>query len=127
MTPLPEVRSGTDPHRGSPIHVLVLTQPACQFCDHAKNVLDRLAREFPFTVREIAFGSSEGQRLALDHGAIFAPAILIDGKLASYGRPSERRLRRLLGKRAPTPHDRIDEPDEPLVVLTTHNPPETLK
>lgn len=124
MTRRPEVRSPSDPQRGTPIHILLLTQPACDFCDHAKDVLDRLAREFPFTLHEISFRSSEGQKLAIAHGAIFAPAILIDGELASYGRPSERRLRRLLGRRAPTPHDHIDKLDKPLVVFTTQNLPE---
>ena len=124
MTRPPEARSPSDPDPGTPIHILLLTQPACDFCDHAKVVLDRLAREFAATVHEIPFGSSEGQRLAVTHGAIFAPAILIDGELASYGRPSERRLRRLLGRRAPTPPDQIDKLDEPLVVFTIQNLPE---
>ncbi len=99
MTRPPEAWSRSDPDRGTPIHILLLTQPACDFCDHAKDVLTRLASEFNLSVDEIPFGSSEGQRLAVAHGAIFAPAILIDGELVSYGRPSERRLRRLLGRR----------------------------
>lgn len=123
----PESHPGVDNDPATPIHILLLTQPACDFCDHAKDVLTRLASEFNLSVHEIPFGSSEGQRLAVAHGAIFAPAILIDGELVSYGRPSERRLRRLLGSRAPTPHDHIDELNESPVVLTIQNVAEAPK
>ena len=79
-----------------PISVLLLTQPACEFCGHAKAVLEQLGQEFSLTVREVDLASPEGRRLALDHGVVFAPGILIDDALVSYGRPSQRRLHRLL-------------------------------
>lgn len=79
-----------------PIAVLLLTQPSCVFCDHAKAVLEELGQHYPLCVREIGFDSTEGRQLALTHRVLFAPAIFIDGTLASYGRPSLRRLDRQL-------------------------------
>jgi hypothetical protein len=42
--------------------------------------------------------SPEGQRLAMQGGLLFPPGILIDGKPFSYGRLSERKLRRELDR-----------------------------
>ena len=81
---------------GDTIEVLLLTQPACDYCDLAKTVLGRLAQEYPLTISEIALATTHGQAIALEHGVHFAPGILINATLASYGRPSERRLRRIL-------------------------------
>ena len=81
---------------GLPVSVLLLTQPACEFCDHAKAVLEELGQEFSLNVRELDLGSPDGRQLALDHGVLFAPGIFLNGALASYGRPSQRRLHRLL-------------------------------
>jgi len=88
------------------IDIVVLSQPDCPFCDLAEQVLQRVARDYPLAVRHIALTSEEGQALAARHGVLFAPGILLDGQLISYGRPSERRLRRHLTAQAgrPTTH-----------------------
>ena len=86
-----------------PIAVLFLAQPSCAFCDHAKAVLEDLAEQYPLSVREIAFDSTEGRQLALTHGVPFAPGIFINGTLASYGRPSLRRLHRQLSAQSTRP------------------------
>jgi glutaredoxin len=80
----------------SMIDIVVLSQPDCQFCDDAQAVLARLAPRYPISVRQIALGSREGQDLATRHGVLFAPGVLLNGRLISYGRLSERRLRRQL-------------------------------
>ena len=78
--------------------VLVLTQPACELCDHAKRVLEQLAPEYELTVRELSFDSEEGRALATAHRLLFAPGVLVNGSPFSYGRLSERKLRRTLDR-----------------------------
>ena len=79
--------------------VVLLTQPTCELCDHAKRILQRLAPEYALTVRELSFDSDEGRALATSHRLLFAPGVLLDGVPFSYGRLSERRLRRELDRR----------------------------
>ncbi len=81
------------------VDVVLITKPHCEYCELAKLILDRLGAGFAIQVREIGVEEPEGAALALHHGILFAPGILIDGRLAGYGRPSERRLRRLLEAR----------------------------
>lgn len=85
----------------APVHaVTLLTQTDCALCEHAKEVLARVAADHPLTVTEIDLASDEGRRLAADAGVFFAPGILLDGRPFGYGRLSERRMRRTLAKTA---------------------------
>ena len=79
--------------------VILLTQDACAFCAHAKEILTRLQGDYPITLREVGLDTAEGERMALAGGFLFPPGILIDGEPFSYGRPSERKLRRALTSR----------------------------
>lgn len=79
--------------------ILVLTQPHCDSCDQAKVVLARLSQEFPLSVREVDLASAYGRRLAHEGGVMFPPGVFIDDQPFSYGRLSERKLRRELSKR----------------------------
>lgn len=79
--------------------ITLLTQDDCAFCTVAREVLDRVGREFPLQVKEIALATDEGRALATTAGVLFAPGVLIDGEAFSYGRLSERKLRRALEKR----------------------------
>ena len=81
------------------ITILLLTQEHCGFCEQAKETLDRLSREYWLSVATLDIGSPQGQRLAAQGGLLFPPGILIDGKPFSYGRLSERKLRRELDRR----------------------------
>ena len=74
--------------------VTVLTQPACSMCDFAKQVLTRVGLDYPLDIREIQLDSPTGRTLATEHAVLFAPGILVDGELFSYGRLSEKKLRR---------------------------------
>lgn len=78
---------------------MILTQERCGFCDQAEAILKRLAGEYPLTVSTRDLGSPEGQALASQGGILFAPGIFVDGEPFSYGRPSERKLRRALERR----------------------------
>lgn len=76
-----------------------MTQQQCAFCDEAKEILERLARKYPLHLRAIDIGSDEGTALAERGGVMFPPGIFFDSDPISYGRPSERRLRRELERR----------------------------
>lgn len=82
-----------------PIAVSLLTQAGCHFCEQAKELLSRLAVEYPIAVSTIDLSSTEGQRPAEGGGFLFPPGIFIDGALFSYGRPPEKKLRRELERR----------------------------
>lgn len=73
--------------------ITLLTQPLCAFCDQAKEILSRLTTDYPLNVHEIRLDTEEGRKLAIQHAVMFAPGVLIDGQLFSYGRLSEKKLR----------------------------------
>jgi glutaredoxin len=81
------------------MEVTLLTQENCAFCDQAKEVLDRLSAEYPISVNTMDLASPEGQSLAWQGGVMFPPGIFLDGDPFSYGRPSEKKLRRELARR----------------------------
>lgn len=83
----------------APIDVVVLTQPDCGLCNQAKEALDRVTTDFALRIREVDLASREGEHLAIAAGVVFPPGILLDGELFSYGRLSERKLRRELIRR----------------------------
>jgi len=76
--------------------VVLLTTTDCSFCEQAKEVLGRLAAEFRLDVSEVPLSSEPGRGLAKTAGAPFPPVVLIDGLPFSYGRLSERKLRKAL-------------------------------
>lgn len=82
------------------IEMTVLTQPDCQFCESAQAVLARVGQDYPLAMRSIELGSEQGREMAARHGVLFAPGVLLDGEMFSYGRLSERRLRRHLARRS---------------------------
>ncbi len=77
--------------------ITLLTKPDCALCDQAKEVLARLGAEVPLLVETISLESEEGRRLAEQCNLLFPPGVLIDGEPFSWGRLSERKLRRALG------------------------------
>lgn len=88
-----------DDRRGPPAEVLILTQAGCGLCDQAKETLAKLAKDFGLRISELDLDSAEAEQIALRSGVMFPPGILLDGRLFSYGRLSERKLRRELSRR----------------------------
>ncbi len=82
-----------------PLPVTLLTQDSCVFCDQAKELLARLATEYPLALSLLDIGSPEGRALAARGAILFPPGIFLDGTPFSYGRLSERKLRRALDRR----------------------------
>lgn len=78
--------------------ITILTQSSCASCEQAKDVISRVALEHPLQIQEISLDSPEGRDLATRHGVVFAPGILLDGETFSYGRLSEKKLRRHLAR-----------------------------
>jgi glutaredoxin len=81
------------------VDVTLLTQTDCAFCEDAKLVLARVARDHELRVRVVDLATDAGQELAARAGVLFAPGVLLDGASFSYGRLSERRLRKELQRR----------------------------
>ena len=81
-----------------PARVTLLTQPDCAFCDHAKQVIARVSQDHALVIDEIDLASERGHQLAMTHGVLFAPGVLLDGQSFSYGRLSEKRLRKALSR-----------------------------
>jgi len=76
--------------------VTLLTTTDCHLCHHARQVLDRVAADHPIDIEEIPVGTERGQRLAAEANLVFPPGVLLDGQPFSYGRLSERKLRKTL-------------------------------
>ncbi|MHB8378319.1 MAG: glutaredoxin family protein [Acidimicrobiales bacterium] len=76
--------------------ITLLTMTSCRLCDDAKVVLDRVALDFDLTIESISMDTTRGRALMIEHQLIFPPGVLINGAPFSYGRLSERRLRRTL-------------------------------
>lgn len=76
----------------------LLTKADCTYCEHARKVLAKVAGEHPMQVSEISMDTPEGERLAMEARVLFAPGLLLDGRLLAYGRLSERALRKALSR-----------------------------
>ena len=72
-------------------NITILTQTDCASCVQAKDVLSRLALEYPVQVREVGLDTEDGRELAARHGVVFAPGILLDGDTCSAINGCQRR------------------------------------
>ena len=68
-------------------------------CDDAYRLLDEIARDHPIRIRTVDLGTAEGRAMADRGGVLFPPGVFVDGEPFSYGRLSERKLRRELERR----------------------------
>lgn len=76
--------------------ITIVTSADCAFCEQAKDVLARVGSEAAIVVREVPLDSAEGREISRSTAAPFPPVVLLDGEALSYGRLSERRLRKAL-------------------------------
>jgi glutaredoxin len=81
------------------LEVVVLTQDSCDLCDRAKTLLEGLRAEYALDIRTRDLASPEGRALAERGGVLFPPGVFIGGEPFSYGRLSERKLRKELDRR----------------------------
>ncbi len=80
--------------------IVLLSQADCHLCDRAHEVLQRLSQEYAVELMTVDLGSPAGEELAAQHQLAFPPGVIIDGEPFSYGRLSERRIRKELNRRA---------------------------
>ena len=73
----------------------LVTTADCHLCDHARNVVQRLAADLEIEVDEIAWESPEAEVVRRD-GVPFPPALYAGDELIGYGRISEGGVRRRL-------------------------------
>jgi glutaredoxin len=85
------------------VEITLLTRERCDFCELAKQILQRLSTEFSFSISVVDLDCPAGQELAKRGGILFPPGIFLDEEPFSYGRPSGRRLRQELGRRLGAP------------------------
>ena len=78
--------------------ITLLTQADCSLCEHAKAILARIAADHRLAVTEVDLSSPAGRALAVRHGVLFAPGVLVHDRPFSYGRLSEKKLRRHLDR-----------------------------
>ena len=79
--------------------ITLLTKPDCDLCDHAKQVLARIGTDHAIDVETVELDGDRGRTLAVASGMAFPPAVFVDGESFSYGRLSERKLRKALARR----------------------------
>ena len=79
--------------------ITLLTKPDCDLCDHAKQVLARIGTDLAIDVETVELDGDRGRALAVASGMAFPPAVIVDGEPFSYGRLSERKLRKALATR----------------------------
>ncbi len=84
------------------VRVTLLTADGCHYCERAREVLARLAKEWPLEMQELPIESEVGAAMALRDGVAFPPAIYLNGQLVGYGRLSEGKLWRRLAELAAT-------------------------
>lgn len=76
--------------------ITLLTTATCELCHQAKSVLERISLDVDIDVEELDVASDRGRALAEQAGMAFPPGVLIDGQAFTYGRLSERKLRKKL-------------------------------
>lgn len=81
------------------VDITVLSQANCGYCDEVQAILGRLSGDFDLQVRVLDLALPEAQDLSERAGMLFPPAIFVDDEPFSYGRLSERKLRRALDRK----------------------------
>lgn len=76
----------------------MLTKSQCAYCEQAQELLHRLKDEYPLVIETIDIKSPDGEAMARRGGILFPPGIFLDADPFSYGRVSERKLRRELDR-----------------------------
>lgn len=80
------------------VDLTLVVAEECSLCDHAKKVLGSLRHDYQLRITEVKLESEEGRLLGQLHPLLFPPILLCGDRVLSYGRLSERRLRKELGR-----------------------------
>lgn len=77
---------------GGRVPVVVVSAPACHFCEDAERVLTERADQLGLEVRVVSIDTEEGARLVAEHRPALSPLVLVDGVFFSSGRLPRRKL-----------------------------------
>ena len=88
----------TDDATTRPIRVTLYTRPDCHLCEEMHAVVDRVARDIPFTVEHVDVDTDPG--LAVAYGTE-VPVLCVNGRKAFKYRVDERTLRARLTRELP--------------------------
>ncbi|MCH7730243.1 thioredoxin family protein [Patescibacteria group bacterium] len=89
----------TSGEQGRSIDVQLVKTEHCSHCGQVKDLLEKLAPEFPdMKVQEISMIEEEGMKLVQKYGIMSSPGVIINGKLAFVGGASESQLRNKLNE-----------------------------
>ncbi|MFQ5794782.1 MAG: thioredoxin family protein [Candidatus Bipolaricaulia bacterium] len=77
------------------VKLQILESPGCAKCASAKQSWERIKDDYPQVEAE-AIDITEHPELAVEHGLMSTPGIVIDGELKASGFTNEQRLRELL-------------------------------
>lgn len=84
--------------RDHDVEVLLVTSSACHLCEQAKDVLKRLANDYPLRWTAVDITSPEGSDIARASRAPFPPIVVVNGDIHGHGRLSEKRFRKDLDR-----------------------------
>lgn len=75
------------------VHVTIISSADCDNCTEVKEFLEQLRLEQPaLAIEELKIDSPGGQELAIEHGILASPGLLIDGKFFSMGKVDKEQL-----------------------------------
>jgi hypothetical protein len=89
--------------------ITLITAPHCELCQHAKEVLARVGADYDIEVSVLSDETEQGRALMMEHLVAFPPGVLIEQKLFSCGRLSERKLRRQLERVVPPVPEPVEQ------------------
>ena len=73
--------------------VILITSLGCTPCLRVKRILKELQAEMAdLAVEEMDFTSPAGSKLAMQHGILYPPAVLLDGNLIAKGKIDAERM-----------------------------------
>ncbi len=80
------------------VKITIYSKKECHLCDNAKGILQKMQREFPFSLAEIDIEKNSELFKKYKH---LIPVIEIDGEIAFNYKINEAELRKLLIKSQP--------------------------
>jgi len=79
--------------------VILLAKPDCQNCERVRSTLARVHHEYRHVeVSEMDLDTPDGRTLAVKHGVLILPALIVDGRLRLVGDMPENEIRREIEK-----------------------------
>lgn len=86
----------------SAMEVILVAKADCEVCERIRHTLTRVRHEYRhLEVKEIDADAPEGRSLAVEHGILMLPAIIVGDRLRLVGEMSEKEIRHEIEKARP--------------------------